>query len=243
MKVFASGSCRLLITIDRGADRIIPIHSLSRNFQGVNFLGKFHNTSQHIQFLRFLREEIILPEHILPRFLTSFNQSACGFVCEDLSLIPTKLESIRRQFDECEWFMFEICSMKRYRHEGFEVQKQLTGEFVQTSQTDQDLYADLMTIRQLLPGKKILFQVHFRPNVIFQHEDKAIPARESIYCVVKKFCEENYDTYMNDPSPMIQKNFTGLCRDDAHFIEMGYVENFNCLYNDFLNQKKTGVET
>ena len=42
------------------------------NFKGINFLGKLHNTKQHIQFIKFIKGEIELPNNILECFLTSF---------------------------------------------------------------------------------------------------------------------------------------------------------------------------
>ena len=68
MKIFASGSCRLLTTITNGYDKVTPIHSLFYNFSGANFLGKLHNTKQHIQFIKFIKNEIIIPDDILPNF-------------------------------------------------------------------------------------------------------------------------------------------------------------------------------
>ena len=52
--VFSSGSCRLLLVINTGLHKINSLHSLNYNFIGQNFLGKLHNTRQHIQFLRWI---------------------------------------------------------------------------------------------------------------------------------------------------------------------------------------------
>jgi len=38
MKVFSSGSCRLLTTLYDGYGKVKPIHSMFRNFMGINFL-------------------------------------------------------------------------------------------------------------------------------------------------------------------------------------------------------------
>ena len=73
MKIFASGSCRLVTTINNGRGKVIPIHSLFTNFAGVNFLGKLHNTKQHIQFIKFIKDEITLPNDILSKFLVNVN--------------------------------------------------------------------------------------------------------------------------------------------------------------------------
>ena len=86
-KVFASGSCRLLTTIHNGRDKIIPIHSMFSNFFGVNFLGKLHNTKQHIQFIKFIKDEITLPPDILSKFLTSYRG---GGECEDVHCFRIK---------------------------------------------------------------------------------------------------------------------------------------------------------
>ena len=71
MKVFASGSCRLVTSINDGRGKIEPIHSMFHNFVGINFLGKLHNAKQHIQFVRWLKDEMEIPQNILFSFLTS----------------------------------------------------------------------------------------------------------------------------------------------------------------------------
>ena len=100
MKIFASGSCRLLKTINNGYDKVTPIHSLFYNFSGVNFLGKLHNTKQHIQFIKFIKNEIIIPDDILAKFLTSYNSKMDNR--DDESLLPIKKDSIKESWDECE---------------------------------------------------------------------------------------------------------------------------------------------
>jgi hypothetical protein len=44
MKLFSSGSSRLVTTINNGYDKVFPINSMFHNFVGINFLGKLHNT-------------------------------------------------------------------------------------------------------------------------------------------------------------------------------------------------------
>jgi len=73
MKIFSSGSCHLVITINNGYDKVFPIHSMFHNFVGINFLGKLHNTKQHIQFIKFIKDELTLSNNILSKFLTSYS--------------------------------------------------------------------------------------------------------------------------------------------------------------------------
>ena len=237
MKIFASGSCRLLTVIanSNGHNKVSPIHSLSRNFVGINFLGKLHNTKQHIQFLKYIMDEITLPSDILPYFLTSYSHL---HGIEDMSLIPGKKENIKTQFSECEWYLFEICSLKLYKNNGFEVQEELTNNYEIILQTDIELLEDLHTIRGMVPSnKKILFQVHFRPNIIYNNTANTIENREKIYNIVNKFCEENDNTFIYDPSVLLQTNHALLFNDNAHFTWDGYIESFNYIYNNYLNVK------
>lgn len=68
MKVFCSGSCRLLSTIKLTND-VEPIRSLELlNFKGINFLGKFHDTKSHLQFITFIKGDTYLKDKQLKRF-------------------------------------------------------------------------------------------------------------------------------------------------------------------------------
>jgi len=235
MKIFSSGSCRLVTTINNGYDKVIPIHSMFNNFFGINFLGKLHNTKQHIQFIKFIKDEIILPDDILSKFLTSYGGFCGDFSsCEDKTLLPLKKNNIKNQFDECEWYLFEICSLKLYKNNGFEVQFEITNEYNYMLQTEEELLEDLQVIRQLIPfNKKILFQVHFRPNIINNDSNKAIEKREVLYNLINKFCEKNENTFIYDPSILIQTNHS-LFDGDTHFTHNGYIESFNYIYNNYL---------
>jgi len=230
MKIFASGSCRLVTTISNGHDKVIPIHSMFHNFVGINFLGKLHNTKQHIQFINFIKDDIVIPNDILSSFLTSYSNIG---QCEDESLLQLKKENIKYQFHECEWYIFEICSLKLYKNNGFEVQFELTNDYNCILQTEEELLEDLHTIRMLIPlHKKILFQVHFRPNIIYNDTSKTIDKRELIFNVINEFCEKNENTYIYDPSFLLKTNNT-LFDGDTHFTDNGHLESFDYIVNNY----------
>ncbi len=237
VKVFASGSCRLLTSINDGRDKVIPIHSMFHNFKGINFMGKLHNTKQHIQFVKYLKNDIELPDDILKSFLTSFTNNS-NVESHDL-LIPKK-ESINTQFDECSWYIFEICSLKLYESEyngsQFEVQVEnaCPGKFTCTTQTEEDLLEDLRVLRGLVPiGKNVLFQCHFRPNVIHGNDAKRIENREVIHNTLDKFCKENENTYLYDPSLLLQSD-RALYDGVTHFNPTGHSKSFEYMYYNYL---------
>jgi hypothetical protein len=237
MKIFSSGSCRALTSIHNGRGRIEPIHSMFHNFVGINFLGKLHNTKQHIQFLRWINEEIEIPDSILSSFLTSYgeyNNSRNGI--EPLEFNKLKKESIKNMFKECQYYLFEICSLKLYERDGYQVQYELTNEYTCAIQSKEDIINDLYILKSLIPeGREIIFQTHFRPNIIYNDTLKTIEKREAIYNSVKNFCSINSNVYLYDPSLLLQKD-TSLFDGDTHFNERGLELSFNYIYDTFIQR-------
>jgi hypothetical protein len=235
MKVFASGSCRLITTIGNGRGKIQPIHSMFDNFFGINFLGKLHNTKQHIQFIKWINDEIDIPQDILSSFLTSyglFNNSRNGI--EPLELNPIKKQTIKDAFNDCDTYIFEICSIKLYERDGYQVQFELTNNYTCVLQSKTDIYDDLKILQELIPkGKKIIFQIHFRPNIIYNNASKTIDKREIIYNVVNNFCNTHDNVYIYDPSILLNTD-TSLYDGDTHFNDRGHAVSFNYIYNNFI---------
>jgi len=235
MKVFTSGSCRLVSSINDGHGKIEAIHSMFDNFVGINFLGKLHNTKQHIQFVRWIKDEIEIPQNILSSFLTSYGlygNSRNGM--EPLELNPIKKQNIKNSFNNCDYYIFEICSLKLYEKNGYQVQHELTNDYACVLQSETDLYNDLEIIQGLIPkGKKLIFQTHFRPNIIYNDASKIIDKREIIYNVVNNFCNTHENAYLYDPSILLNKD-KSLYDGDTHFNNRGHKICFNYIYDNFL---------
>jgi len=236
IKIFSSGSCRLLTTINNGYDKIEPIHSMFHNFVGINFLGKLHNIKQHIQFIKFIKDEINLPENILSLFLTSYGKyNGSDEEIEDKQLNPIKKENIKNKFNDCDYYIFEICSLKLYEKDGYQVQYELTDDYKCIIQSEEDLYSDLILLCNLIPkNKKIIFQVHFRPNIIYNKHNKMIFKREVIYNTIQKFCNQNNNCFLYDPSFILRENNL-LFDGDVHFTKNGNIKSFEYLCSNFLS--------
>lgn len=235
MKVFSSGSCRLLTALQNGRGKIEPIHSIICNITGINTLGMLHNIKQHIQFIKWLKHDLYIPESILSLFLLSYRTPDQRDKMDPYEQNPIKKKAIQDSFDDCEFYIFEICSLKIYEKNGYQILYlyDTLEDCTQSIQTELELYNDLKILRELIPNKKIIFQVHFRPNIIYNNESNAVNNRESIYNAVEKFCKEFNNTYLYDPSIILQKNNT-LFDGDTHFTERGEEESFNFLYNNFI---------
>ena len=254
IKVFISGSCRIMAVIGTGKDIFEPIHSMlddfnGSNFFGINFLGKFHNTKQHIQFIKWIKDEIVIPDNILTQFMTVYYDTSrtdtslanhlrifnydFHKIIDPIDQIPIKKQHIKENFDNCDMYIFEICSLKLYNNSGFQVQFELTTDYNMIQQTEDDLLNDLKIIRNMIPiNKKILLQVHFRPNII-HNNNNYIMSREIIFNTVTKFCANNENTYMYDPSVIIKDDHS-LYDGDTHFTDKGKYASFEYICKNYL---------
>jgi hypothetical protein len=217
IKVFASGSCRLLENIHTGHNRIQPVHSLfygqpHGEYNGINFMGKLHNTKQNIAFLKLLINEISIPYNILHLFLHTY------FIAEPS--VEDRLEVLRSEFEKCDIFIFEICSMKLYVKDGWPLLQEqwLEGQtYGIAHQTPEDLMNDLCIIRSLIPkNKPIIFQCHFRLGYI-HNNDTIIESRELIYNTIKDFVCKNNNTFIYDPSVLLRAHPEYMINDGVHF--------------------------
>lgn len=232
-KIFASGSCRVLSSISTERDKLLPIHSLYYNFHGKNFLGKFHNTKQHIQFIEWILGKKELPLSISKKFFTHVNRTLLPDAHRDNIDFQIKRKNIRDNFDSCDCFIFELCSIKKYELDGFQVQHELCNKhelcnnYKASIQSEQEIYNDLLYLLTLLPSnKKIIFQCHFRPNIIYNDKSKVIKKREIIYNILKKLCDNNDQLVLHDPSDII-KNDHSIYDGKNHWNGKGHKKNFN----------------
>jgi len=228
-KIFTSGSCRILTTVADGREKVEPIHSLFKNFTGINFFGKLHNTKQHIQFIRWIHDEIQIPNIHL--FLTTFIQDERfekhGKIDNDN--IEFKKNFIKNNYKICDYYIFEISSLKLYQRDGFQVQCEIDTDCDFSLQTIEDLYNDLKILRNLVPGK-LIFQTHFRPQIICNKAP--VTNREIIYETVDRFCREHDNTFLHDPSLFLMEN-TDCFDGDKHFNEEGYAKHFEYILQKF----------
>ncbi len=243
-KVFSSGSCRLLAILNNGRDRVIPIHSIFHDFEGINFLGKLHNIKEHIQFIKFINNKIIIPNNILKHYLTGY------FLNLDNRILLNRLTRIRVNFNSCDTYIFEISSLKIYEKDSYQIHSELQekkykkykydkygdNNFYQDiktyTQTPNELMNDLEILRRLVPkNKKIILQCHFRPNIIYDNDLKKVENREIIYNTLISFSNKYKNIYVYDSSILLKSN-KNLYDGKVHYIytKEVYDKIFNELY-------------
>ena len=73
--------------------------------------------------------------------------------------------------------------------------------------------------------KKIIFQCHFRPNIILNKPSLEIKNRELIHKVLTEFCKSAENTYLNDPNIIMANDNSLLGHDHNHFSKKGHASN------------------
>ena len=249
-KIFVSGSCRLLSSIGDGHNLVYPIHSLYANFIGNNFMGKLHDIEQHIQFVKYIKNEIAIPKNILSLFLTTHWKGIAKYK-NDSFRNSEKIINIRNDFEKCDVYIFEICSLKTYHKDGFYVQEELcklknnTGgydiveKYNMNILSDEELLIKLNILRKLIHSSKpIVFQTHFRPNIMFENDSEPIENREIIFNTIEKFCKNNINVFVYDPSIIVKLYGPSMLDDNVHFSKEGHVKNFEYIYKNYIYNKR-----
>ena len=236
MKVFSSGSCRLLKSLYNGKDKIDLIHGGGNWILDVIYLSVLYNVYQHIQFIKWILDDIELPHSVLKRFLNYNLKNALK--CPSHSKLPLSKKIINEQFYDCDWHIFEISSLKRPTLNGFEIKVDSFDQIPSVLNiSEEELYNSIQTLINLLPkNKKILFQTHFRLNIIYNDDNKKITAREIIYNTLMKFIDIP-NVFVHDPSVIFENNQREIFgNDEQHFSELGYSKNFQYIYDNYLTK-------
>ena len=229
IKVFASGSCRIVSLLYNGWDLIAQIHTWIGYYDSINFLSFYHNTKQHIQFISYIKDLITIDENIISKIMIDGND-------ELNSMRKERLLNIKRDFDSCDVYIFEICSIKIKMLNQYYININENDKQFNYLQTSNELYDDLMIIRNLInKNKKIIFVCHFRPNIIYNDDSKKINNREIIYKTLNAFYQDNKDLNIlfYDPSTFL-KEFPHYINDKYHYNESYNKECFINLYKNYI---------
>ena len=231
--VFGSGTCRLLCALDLGNNiqKINPIHTFyGRDFRGINFMGKQKNTRNHIQFLKYIKNQIELPYDIKNDFFSVYHKEY------EIHRRPENpdlnLKNIQDNFDNCDFYLFEISAIKIQQRGNYYISDENTNDFKQTVLTKEELKTDLEEIIRLVgEDKKIIFLNHLRLNQF--GGGPLIQNRETVYSGIYEICQKYDNVYQYDPTQMIEtkEHYKKYFNDPWHYSGEGMQLNFENIYN------------
>jgi hypothetical protein len=202
-----------------------------------NLINFCHSTKEIIQFINFLKGELIIP--------TPYNK-----LCFRTGIIENKFIDYdimyNNLFNNTTIFILEICSKKLYIHNNFYLHhlcvdkrfsdnnvntpSEILNNFIIKHQTDEEIENDILEIQKLLYPKKIVIVSHYNSKL----NDKYIESRNDLINLLENICKK-YDIYFINPTKVLS-NYTQdqvMIEDLGHYKTLGSNE-FTNYTNNYL---------
>lgn len=226
MSITLFGTCRL--------------NKISNHNNLNNLINYPHSTKEIIQFIRFLKNELIIP--------SPYNK-----VCFRSGIYNDKFidynEYYNKLFLDTELFIIEICSRKKYIHNNFylhhlcvdkrflEYNRNTPNEILDNykieQQSDEEIESDILEIKKILHPKKIIIISHYDSK----KNNEYISSRHNLINLLSAICEK-YNIVFINPSNVLS-NYSQdqvMSSNLGHYSDFG-ISKFSDYMDNFLKIK------
>ena len=217
-----------------GTCRLNHVH----NHNGLNNLINYsHSTKEVIQFINYLKGELSIPN---PYNNLCFRTAICNSTFIDYNDTYNKL------FNDTDIFIIEICSNKKYIHNGFYLHHlcvdkrvmehhkntpdEILNNFIFEKQSDEEIENDILEIQKMLYPKKIIIVSHYNSK----QNGKYLNSRNDLINLLDCICKK-YDIPFINPT-IVLSNYTQeqvMGNDLGHYTDFG-INEFSNYVNNFL---------
>lgn len=220
-----------------GSCRLNNIH----NHNNLNNLINYsHSTKEVIQFIQFLKGELIIP----PPYNKLCFRTA---ICENKNIYYN--DTYNKLFTDTSIFIIEICSNKKYIHNDFYlhhlcVDKRFIGNNINTpreildnhvieKQSDEEIESDILEIQKMLYPKKIVIVSHYNSK----QNGEYIKSRNNLINLLDNICKKYNIPFINPT--VVLSNYSQkqiITHDLGHYTSFG-MNNFANYVNHFLKSE------
>jgi hypothetical protein len=224
MSITLFGTCRL--------NKIYNHNNLN------NLINYTHSTKEVIQFIKFLKGELSIPN---PYNKLCFRTAICDNKFIDYNDTYNKL------FIDTDIFIIEICSNKKYIHNGFYLHHlcvdkrfsdynkntphEILNNFIIEKQSDEEIENDILEIQKMLYPKKIIIVSHYNSKQNGEYINSRNKLINLLDCICKK-----YDIPFINPT-IVLSNYTQeqvMTINLGHYTAFG-INEFSNYINNFLH--------
>ncbi len=217
-----------------GSCRLGKIHNNNNLNNLINFT---HSTKEVIQLIKFLKGELSIPK---PYNKLCFRTAICENTFIDYNDTYNKL------FVNTDVFVIEICSNKKYIHNGFYLHhlcvdkrfatynnnapREVLNNFTILKQSDEEIEDDILEIQKMLYPKKIVIVSHYNSK----QNGKYINSRNNLIHLLDSICKKYNIPFINPT--IILSNYTQeqvMTNDLGHYTNFG-IDNISNYINNFL---------
>jgi hypothetical protein len=222
MSITLFGTCRL--------NRINNHNNLN------NLINYCHSTKEVIQFIKFLKNELIIPQ--------PYNK-----FCFRTGIMEKKFidynDYYNKLFNDTSIFIIEICSKKKYIHNNYYLHElsinkmyydyykntppEILNNTVVEKQSDEEIENDILEIQKMLYPKKIVIVSHYNSKMNGEY----IKDRNHLINLLDNICKKYNIPFIN-PTVVLSNNYSQeqVMRNDlAHYTDFGLQEFTNYLNN------------
>ena len=202
-----------------------------------NIINYSHSTKEVIQYIKFLKGELLIP---YPYNKVCFRTAICENRPIDYNPVYHKL------FMNTDIFIIEICSNKKYIHNGFYLHHlcvdkrfskynrytppEITNNYILEKQSDEEIEQDILEIQKMLYPKKMIIVSHYNSK----ENGEYIPSRNELIQLLDCICKK-YEFLFVNPT-IVLSNYTQeevMSTDLGHYTDFGLNE-FSAYMNTFL---------
>ncbi len=186
-------------------------------------------TKEVIQIIQFLKGELIFP---YPYNIICFRWSILN------NNTPINYNFHNKTFSNTDIFVIELCSIKKYVHNGFYIHEHKTDKTPSVDhtleyQSDEEIENDILEIRKILHPKKIVIVSHYNAKVNGEY----LPARDKLINLLDYICKK-YNIFFINPTNVLSNYSQELIladngNDIQHYNEFG-MNIFTNYMNNFL---------
>ena len=221
------------------------INNIANHTNLNNLINYSHSTKEVIQFIRFLKGELIIP---IPYNKLCFRTALCENKYIDYNDAYNKL------FIDSDIFVIEICSRKKYIHNGYYMHhlpfdklwhemdnyknthiidntpRDILENVTIEKQSDEEIENDILEIQKMLYPKKIIIVSHYNSKLNGEY----IHPRNNLIQLLDTICKK-YDIPFINPT-LVLSNYSQeevMTSDLGHFTDLGMSE-VSKYVNDYL---------
>jgi len=214
------------------------INSVNNHNDLNNLINYTHSTKEVIQYIKFLKGELIIP---VPYNKLCFRTAICENKYINYNHVYNKM------FIDTDIFVIEICSNKKYIHNGFYLHHmcvdkrfsdffkkntphEILNNFTIEKQSDEELENDILEIQKMLYPKKIIIVSHYNSK----QNGEYIHSRNNLIILLDIICKKYNIPFINPTN--VLSNFTQeqvMTNDLGHYTDIGICE-FTKYLNNYL---------
>lgn len=211
-----------------------------------NLISYTHSTKEVIQLIQFLQGTLTIPS---PYNQLCFRTAICNSNYIDLC------DDYMNRFQNTDTFIIEICSRKKYMHNGFymhhlpfdklwhqydnhrhayfieNVPSDVMENYTMETQSDEEIENDIIEIQKMLSPKKIIIISHYNSKINGEY----FTSRNNLICLLETICNKYNIPFINPTN--ILSNYRQedvIAADLAHFTGYGIYLIRNYI-NNYLN--------